>query len=236
MYLARLAILRGDHDTSIRALEGGIVAARALGLSGLADTLTTDLGDAVALAGQSDRARAILEEAVDSGRDIVWLPGSGQALTALAWVERQTGRHQAAVERARQALAVVVAADNRIGIVQCLALLGHLAADAGDLDEARAWYQRGLDAADVTGDRRARAMALDGFAGVAVHEGDGEGAALLLGAAAAERQAATWHTGWPLVSALRGDTDRITGAARRLLGAEAFAAAYERGRDVTAGI
>src|SRR5262249_23509989 len=116
MYLGRLAILRGDHDTGIRSLEHAIVVPRPLRLSGLAATLTADPGDAFALAGHPDRARAILEEALASGRDIVWLPGSGQALTALAWVERRAGHHEAAVARAQQALAVVVAADNRIGI------------------------------------------------------------------------------------------------------------------------
>jgi predicted ATPase/DNA-binding SARP family transcriptional activator len=236
MYVARLAILRGDYDTSIGSLERGIVAARGLGLSGLADTLTTDLGDALALAGHPERARAVLEDALASGRDIVWLPGSGQALTALAWVERRAGRHSAAVARAEEALGVVVAGDNRIGIVQCLVLLGHLALDAGNMDAARGHYQSALDAADVTEDRRARAMALEGLAGVSVRDGDAEGGALLLGASAAERDAATWHTGWPLVSGLRGDTAIITDAARQLVGADAFEAAYERGRRVTAGL
>jgi predicted ATPase/DNA-binding SARP family transcriptional activator len=236
LYLGRLAILRDDLDTGIRSLERGIAGARALGLSGLADTLTTDLGDALALAGQSNRARAILEDVLARGREIVWLPGSGQALTALAWVERRAGRHAAAVTRARQALAVVDAADNRIGVVQCLVLLGHLATDAGERDEARTWYQRGLDAADVTEDRRARALALEGFAGLVLGHGDGEGSALLLGAAAAERDAASWNTGWPLMSALRGDTNRITAAVRRQLGPDAFRAAYDRARTVTAGI
>jgi tetratricopeptide (TPR) repeat protein len=236
LYLGRLAILRDDLDTGIRSLERGIADARALGLSGLADTLTTDLGDVFALAGQSNRARAILEDVLARGRDIVWLPGSGQALTALAWLERRAGYYDAAITRARQALAVVDAADNRIGIVQCLVLLGHLAADVGEADEARTWYQRGLDVAAATEDRRARALALEGFAGLALGEGDGEGSALLLGAAAVEREAASWNTGWPLVSALRGDTDRITAAVRRLLGPDAFQDAYDHGRTVTAGI
>jgi predicted ATPase/DNA-binding SARP family transcriptional activator len=229
MYLGRLALLRGDHDGCHRALERGILLARGLGLAGLVNHLTTDLGDAVALGGDPNRAREILDMALTSGRDLVWLPGTGQALTALAWLERRAGNHDEAVTRANEALTMVLAADNRIGIAQCLALLGHLDEEAGDLVGARNRHQQSLERAMETGDPRARALALEGLASVALHEGDGVAAARHLGAAHALRRTTTWQTGWPLASALRGDTERITDGVIELLGAEAFAAEYERG-------
>ena len=157
MYLGRLALLRGDFAASTRALERGIVVAQALGLTGLANSLTTDLGDAVALSGDADRARRILESASTAGRGIVWLPGTGQALTALAWLERRAGKVVEAVARAEDALTLVVAADNRVGIVQCLVLLGHLAEQIGDATEARDRHQQALECAGQTGDSRALA-------------------------------------------------------------------------------
>jgi hypothetical protein len=96
-------------------------------------------------------------------------------------------------------------------------------------EEARARHQEALDCASETGDPRARALALDGFASVAAHEGDGVGAARLLGAADAVRRSTTWETGWPLASSLLGDTQRITDATVELLGADVFAAELDQG-------
>src|SRR5262249_51404371 len=162
--------LRGDHEAGVRALERGIGLAHSLGLSALANALTTDLGDAAGLAGDTHRARMILEAVLTTGRDTVWLPGTGQALTALAWLEARAAH-------ATEALAVVLAADNRVGIAQCLALLGHVAEEGGDLAGARAQHQRGLELSDETGDRRARALALEGLASVDLCEGDAATAA-----------------------------------------------------------
>ena len=70
---------------------------------------------------------------------------------------------------------------------------------------------------------------MEGFASLAAHEGDGVDAARLLGAVHGLRRSTTWETGWPLASSLLGDTRRITEAAREMLGAERFAAEFDRG-------
>ena len=56
-YIGRLAVLRGDHDASIGAIEAAVRLARELGLSGFANVLLTDLGASLAAQGDFDGAR-----------------------------------------------------------------------------------------------------------------------------------------------------------------------------------
>src|SRR5262249_40202873 len=135
IYLARLAILRGDYRASVAALERGLEVSSELGLLGLADLLTTDLGDALALDGNVERARALLAEARRGG-DLIFLPSHGASYVALALLERREGNVDAATAAAREALELVLAGNNRQGIAQCLAILGFLAETDGNLEAA----------------------------------------------------------------------------------------------------
>lgn len=68
------------------------------------------------------------------------------------------------------------------------------------------------------------AVAMEGLAGTAVLAGDGERAALLLGAAVAARG-----------GAVDGDPDvvQVAAAARRLIGTGTYATAYRRGTEMS---
>jgi hypothetical protein len=228
IYLGRLALLRGDHRTSVAALEHGLELASELGLLGLADLITTDLGDALALAGDVDRARTLLRAAPPGG-DLIFLPNHGGSLVALALLERREGNIEAARAAANEAFALVVAADNRHGIAECLAILGFLAETDGDTDTALVHHLRGLAYAGETSEPRSVALALEGLAGVAVRQYDPVRAARLLGAAEALRRATTWRTGWSVASAELGDADRISHGAIAQLGTDAFAEAFALG-------
>lgn len=76
-------------------------------------------------------------------------------------------------------------------------------------------------------DRMLMADAVDGLASAAAAAGDGERAAMLLGAAASLRR------GFQAWGSQRLDRERAIAAARSLLGAERFGQAHRRGEAMT---
>ncbi|GAB3476630.1 BTAD domain-containing putative transcriptional regulator [Amycolatopsis cihanbeyliensis] len=109
-----------------------------------------------------------------------------------------------------------------------LAELGFIAELRGDLEAARTAQLDGLTAALGSGDPRSVALALEGLAGVQAAAGHPGHAARLLGAGAAARES----VGAPLPAGERGDVDRVTAKAEAIIGADAFAAEFERGREL----
>ena len=83
----------------------------------------------------------------------------------------------------------------------------------------------GFAMARRVGDPRAVALAMEGLAGALALVGEHVRAARLLGAAAAARES----VGAPLPDAERGDVDRITAAAREVLGEQGFGNEFDRG-------
>lgn len=77
----------------------------------------------------------------------------------------------------------------------------------------------------MTQDRRAQALAVEGFAGLAAAHGDDQRAAFLLGAADAARRAA----GAPMPRGERRDLDRIETVVRTRIGDSVFEQAFSRG-------
>lgn len=114
-----------------------------------------------------------------------------------------------------------VAEEIRVGI---MIELGLIAETGGDARTALRWHRRALASASAQRDMTMAALATEALSGVALLEGDGERAALLLGAGRAVRG-----------TAVAGDVDvlRLEAAAREALGAEAYEAAYGRGRSMT---
>ena len=102
--------------------------------------------------------------------------------------------------------------------------LGYLAGAAGDLDAARDWHAQALAAARFSADAPVIAEALAGLADLALRENDPERAAALLGASVALR--GTTDRSAP-------DEERVTDAARSVLGPTRYGQAYERGQRVT---
>ncbi|MEV4186821.1 AfsR/SARP family transcriptional regulator, partial [Streptosporangium canum] len=102
--------------------------------------------------------------------------------------------------------------------------LGLTAEAGGDAPTALVWYRRALVAASGQRDMTTAALVTEVLSGVALLEGDGERAAMLLGAGTAVRG-----------TAVAGDADvaRLRAAAREALGDEGYEKAYERGVSLT---
>ncbi|WP_345443237.1 BTAD domain-containing putative transcriptional regulator [Actinoallomurus vinaceus] len=102
--------------------------------------------------------------------------------------------------------------------------LGRVAEAEGDAVQAEAWFRQAIAIGLGQGDFRLLAHAAEALAGATVLQGDGEQAALLLGAGAALRGLS-----------LAGDPDvaRVADGARDLIGADAAATARERGATMS---
>ena len=95
----------------------------------------------------------------------------------------------------------------------------------GDAEEAARLQEEGLAPARRGGDPRAVALGQEGLAGARALAGRHEEAARLLGRATANRLS----VGVPLPPAQRHDGDRITAAARAVIGDERFDREFRRG-------
>jgi tetratricopeptide (TPR) repeat protein len=103
---------------------------------------------------------------------------------------------------------------------QVLTALGWVAETEGDAGQARSWHHQALAIALGSGSLPDVADAAEGLAGAVLGEGDGEQAALLLGVGVGLRG-----------TAVAGDPDiaRVARGARDLIGAGAYASAFQRG-------
>jgi tetratricopeptide (TPR) repeat protein len=106
-----------------------------------------------------------------------------------------------------------------------LVALGRITDAAGDTDAARTWYHQALAATGNIHDHTAVAQAVAGLAGVELAGGDGERAALLLGAATVLLPDST----------TRGAVDvaRAAATAKAVVGEAAYSSAYRRGAAMT---
>ncbi|MFD9950347.1 hypothetical protein ACFWYW_56715 [Nonomuraea sp. NPDC059023] len=111
------------------------------------------------------------------------------------------------------------------GLALIHAELGFVAEQRGDAEAAHRLHLAGLEAARMTADRRAVALALEGLAGAHALSGDHRRAARLLGTAHMARESACA----PLPRTERSDVDRITTAVLAALGEKTFEEEFGRG-------
>lgn len=186
------------------------------------------LGRLALLARDFDRARDLHEQARRIAVAQGYKYGEIHADMGLALGARRSGDIDAAeahLLRIRDAHADV---SSPAGYHLLHAELGFLAELRGDAAQSAAHHLRSLRIAHALGEPRALALSLEGLAGTAALGGDRSGAACaaqLLGAAHAARRS----VGAPLPAAERGDVDRVTAAARAVLGRRGFTEAFERG-------
>jgi predicted ATPase/DNA-binding SARP family transcriptional activator len=174
------------------------------------------------LAGESDQARAVLDQAAREADRSGILENRIAAATLAADIARLSGEPAAARRHVSQARDLVTEArpdaDHHAAVATALGLA---AAAAGDLTTARAGHQEALERTAGTMDAMAISRTLVGIADYALATRRPEQAAALLGAGEAVR-------GRQDRSAV--DADRVEAAARAALGELRFAEAYERGR------
>ncbi|MFC4011937.1 BTAD domain-containing putative transcriptional regulator [Nonomuraea purpurea] len=228
--LAALAEIRGDYEEAARLLSGGLRMAEELCLWQAVVDRTVALGRLALLRGDFEGGRALHERAARVAAEQAFLPGQWFAMIGLGLGARRQGRLDEAERHLREVLDRFREWGNCGAVALVLGELGFVAELRGDAALAGKLHLEGFSAAHTFGDPRAYAFALEGLAGARALEGDGTGAALLLGAADAARRT----VGAPLPAGERGDVDRIEGAALRGLGEAEFAAAFRRGARLTA--
>ncbi|WP_055590962.1 BTAD domain-containing putative transcriptional regulator [Streptacidiphilus griseoplanus] len=220
--LAMVAGWRGEWDASLALMDEAVELSRQLGaVEDHADMLCRR-AEALLRSGDHDAARTDFGRAAEAARRAGSASRQADARHGLGELARLGGDPQ----EARRLLEPALAACSEPGFGTAFvrsrlqAALGRVAEAEGDAAGARSRHAAALAAALEHPNLVLAAVAVEGMAGVALLEGDGERAAALLGAATVLRGAA-----------VAGDPDvaRVAAGAERLLGAEGFAAAYAGG-------
>jgi predicted ATPase len=229
-WLGALAEIVGDYQEATRLHRDGLRLAEELGLWPQVADRTSWLGRVAMLVGDYAQARELLDRGKRLAAEQSYKPGEIFAELALGQAARREGELDAAETHLRCVLDWCRRVDLERGVASALTLaeLGFVAERRGDAAAARARHLQSFIVAQRLGDRRAKALAMEGLAGAQALAGHHDHAALLLGAAAAARQEA----GAPLPVTEQGDVTRATQRARATLGEEAFAAGYRRGRSL----
>ncbi|WP_309061735.1 BTAD domain-containing putative transcriptional regulator [Streptomyces sp.] len=229
--LGVVAEVTGDYAAAARLHQDGVRGAEELQLWSHVSFRLARLGRIALLTGDDARAAELHERArrlavEQSHRTAEQFAENGLALGA---------RRRGDLDAAEALLRPWLEWNRRFGVdtgaALVLAQLGYAAEQRGDARRAEELHRDGLAAARRSGDPRAVALALEGLAGARAAAGRPEEAASLLGTAAAVRDS----VGAPLPPAERADVDRAAGRAREALGEPGFAAAFARGRALTAG-
>ncbi|WP_435238246.1 BTAD domain-containing putative transcriptional regulator [Streptomyces sp. YPW6] len=226
--LAALAEIKGAYEEAEQRQLEGLRMARELGLEAEVSARLSGLGRLALLARDWDRARDLHERARRIAAEQGYTYDEIHSGMGLALGARRSGDLDAAEAHLLRIRAGFAAVSSRAGDHLLCAELGFIAELRGETGPAAAHHLRGLDIARVLADPRALALSLEGLAGAVALTGNRPAAlcaARLLGAAAAARRRA----GAPLPPAERGDVDRVTAAARAVLGAPAFTEVLEQG-------
>jgi predicted ATPase/DNA-binding SARP family transcriptional activator len=225
--LGTLASTSGDYDKAASLHRAGLRMAEELELWPEVSYQLSWLGRTTLLTKDYAQARGFHERGMRLAAEQSFKPAEMYAETGLALGLRREGRLADAESHLRTVLEWHRQVAFEAGSTLILAELGFIAEQRGDLASARKFQLDGFALARKVGDPRAIALAMEGLAGVHALAGEHDHAARLLGAATAARES----VGRPLPHAERGDIDRITAAARKTLGEQAFAAEFARGAE-----
>ena len=217
--LADLAILRGSYDDAISALCEAVSGLTAVGAAAITSVLTARLGYLCSVQGRFDEADRWHAQALATAERQQHLPMLVFAYNSKGVTLRRRGRLDEAQQCHHLAIDLCNEHDIPTGLAAAYASLGYVAELRHDDPTAERDHRASLDAACEAADRRAQALALEGLAGVASLRNDPQDAGLLLGAAAALREAtvatmlgaaaaAREMTAGRLTAAERNDIDR----------------------------
>jgi ATP/maltotriose-dependent transcriptional regulator MalT len=225
--LGELTALRGDHATSAGHYAEALRLLDELGTSEHSAFFQTMYARQLWLTGDTERAKAVLADALYKARRggvHEYVAAVEHAQAEIARLEGDLATARALVDRAS------ALAQGQTVSPQWRALLatsmGQLDLAEGDLDAARDHLARAVEAAVASRDAPVVGLVLVAVADLALHCGDPARAATLLAASASVTGGADTST---------VDRPRVEAAARAALGDAWFAAAYQRGRDATVG-
>jgi predicted ATPase/DNA-binding SARP family transcriptional activator len=223
--LAALADRRGDRERFVALTDQALDLAEQLDAA-------DDVADLLCRrAGASVHAGDLAGAQTDYGRaaELARLAGTAEQLAEAHRGLGEIARLRGDLDEARRLCELAldecpagwyIADEIRMGI---MVALGRVAEAEGDAGAARGWYRRALAALGL-GWFAVEADAAEGLAGVALLEGDGDRAALLLGVGAALRGASV--PGDPHIA-------RVSAEARARIGEAAYQRAYQRGAAMT---
>ncbi len=229
---ARLAMHLGRNE------RAEVLAREALGLAKqtgdqfeITHVLAT-LGSVALASGKEDEASAYYTESYAAAKradDAGDARPIGLALLNLGELARKRGEFTHATAFLEEALARTRALDITWGIANILTLLGHLAREQQDYEQAKGRYRESLAIYQRLGNATYTAWCLEGIAAVACAEGSFERATRLAAAAAVLRVAA--HT--PLPRTEQEDFDKVVMTARAEADEKAFAEGWRIGSTMT---
>jgi predicted ATPase/DNA-binding SARP family transcriptional activator len=220
--LAVLADWRGDSARSVALTDEAIELTRQLGSTDDMAELLCGRADLAVRRGDLAAAESDYERAAHLGRRACAPEKVARAHLGLGEIARLRGDLERAAQLCRTALAECPtgwfgAEEVRSWI---LIAMGWIAQASGDSVEAATWHRRALTTTLSGGGMTVAAGVAEGLAGVALLEGEGKRAALLLGVARVLRGA---------IVVADPDVDRVSAAARAEVGDAAYDASYAQG-------
>ncbi|WET81019.1 BTAD domain-containing putative transcriptional regulator [Amycolatopsis sp. QT-25] len=203
--LAFLAEIAGDYPAAVALRTKALDLARQHQLWLDVVDQQTGLARLDLLSGNHSAAEARHRQASRLAAEHGYQAGVVHADLGLALGARRTGDLAEAEAVLHRILSWHEQARYAPGVALATAELGFIAELRGDAPEALSWHTRSRTTAEITGDPRAIALALEGLAGAYSLAGDHDLATTLLAEAAGERAA----IGAPLPPAERYDVDRV---------------------------
>jgi predicted ATPase/transcriptional regulator with XRE-family HTH domain len=223
--LGHAAHREGDTATAFARYEESLALRQALGDERGIALARYGLGRTALTANDPEAARAHFLVSQERFERLGDRTEGGRALFGLAMVDRERGDDGAARGWFEGALARWREVGYQPGASLVLAYLGDIAARQGELAQARAWLTEGLTLALRQGTRQNIAYGLEGFAALAVAEGQPVRALRLAGAASALRVA----IGAPLYPRWQARLDGWLAPAREAIGLEAAEETWKTG-------
>jgi non-specific serine/threonine protein kinase len=226
--LGNIAYREAEYDAARLCYEEGLTIHRTIGDDrGVAASLRR-LGIVANAQGEYAAARRLYEESLTILREIGDERGIADSLNNLALAIYAQGDYPLARQRCEESLAIEREIGYRRGIALSLSNLASMAYDHDDYEAARAGGVESLEIQRDLGDRLGVTYSLERLAMLAARADPARGARLW---GAAERMREEIRA--PLAPQDRARYDREVAAARRALGEDAFARAWEAGREMT---
>jgi predicted ATPase len=219
----------GDYVTAGLCCERSLVLYRELDdKRGIANSLT-GLANAVFEQDNNQRGVQLLEESLALRRELQDKWGIALSLNNLGTIAYKEGDYERARVFYEESLILRQELEDKQGLAISLNNLGALAYLQGDYERAKSLTAESLTTFQSLGDRAGTAHCLEGLAQSLVAEGQLQGAARLLGAATAVRQAANA----PVPPHYRADYEAIVASVRDPLGETAYSAHLAQGQRMS---
>jgi tetratricopeptide (TPR) repeat protein len=220
---------QGDRATGQKYVEEGLSISRELGDSECISNALHSMAYLAVDRGDHESAVAFMEESLALARDLGNRRSIAYSLLFLGTTSLNMQRDYAATRAlCDEVLAIQKALGDKLLLVHCLGLLGHVARAEEDYDTARGFYEQSLTVRRELGYRLEIAQSLEDFACLAVRQREFYRAARLLGAAEALCEELKMVAPVGIAEEYR----HTVAAARSSVGAEAFAKAFTAGRTL----